>query len=209
MRSILPWLDWTGETVVIVASGPSAVEAWLPAALGRAKVVVINNSCRLAPWADLLYACDRRWWIHNPGARGFAGLRVSAELEDEKVRRIRLTKGRDEILVDEPGVLGWGGNSGFHAVNLAVQAGAARLVLVGFDYNGRRGPHWHGRHPDGLNNPTEQLLARWAETLDRQAPRLAELGVDVINLSPCSALQAFPVALSLEAALAWPIPEVA
>lgn len=100
-----------------------------------------------------------------------------------------LKRDRNEILAERPGVLGWFGNSGAQLVNLVVQFGVRRVVLVGFDY---RGEHWHGRHPARLNNPRAALLAQWASRLDRQALRFAELGVDVVNTSPASALAAFP-----------------
>ncbi|MFN4176430.1 hypothetical protein [Phenylobacterium sp.] len=98
-------------------------------------------------------------------------------------------------------MLGFGGNSGFHAVNLAVQLGVRRIVLVGFDMSLADGVHWHGAHDARLNNPTAQSLARWAGVLDRQALRLAQLGVEVLNASPVSALAAYPK-VSLEDALA-------
>lgn len=108
------------------------------------------------------------------------------------LRQVGIARGRDEILVDEPGVLGDGGNSGFQAINLAVQCGATRLVLVGFDMRLDLGVHWHGKHGRGLNNPTARNLAKWRGVIDRSAPRLAELGVAVINASAVSALEAFP-----------------
>ena len=39
----------------------------------------------------------------------------------------------NRMLFGETGTVGWGGNSGFQAINLALQFGAARLLLVGFD----------------------------------------------------------------------------
>lgn len=106
-----------------------------------------------------------------------------------------------EMLVDRPGVLGWFGNSGSQAVNLAVQLGAARVVLVGFDMNLDAGVHWHGLHPGRMNNPRGCAVAEWAARLDRQALALAELGVEVLNTSPTSSLKAFRK-VSLQEALA-------
>lgn len=101
-------------------------------------------------------------------------------------------RGCDEILVDQPGVLGDAGNSGFQAVNLAVQLGARRLLLIGFDMRLDLGIHWHGKHGRGLNNPTEANVAKWRRILDAAAPRLAALGVSVVNCSAVSALEAYP-----------------
>jgi hypothetical protein len=54
--------DWHGETAVIVASGPSAAGVNLECAKGKAKFIAINDSWRLVPWADALYAHDHAWW---------------------------------------------------------------------------------------------------------------------------------------------------
>jgi hypothetical protein len=109
-------------------------------------------------------------------------------------------KGADRILTDQAGTVGDGGNSGFQAINLAAQFGARRIVLVGFDMRIDRGAHWHGRHPPGLNNPTDRNLVRWRLVIDRSAAELAALGIDVVNVSPVSMLNAFPV-VSIEEAL--------
>tara|TARA_R100001244_G_scaffold47793_2_gene42607 strand:- start:2216 stop:2557 length:342 start_codon:yes stop_codon:yes gene_type:complete len=103
-----------------------------------------------------------------------------------------LVRGKDKILVGRAGVLGWGGNSGFHALNLAVQFGADRIVLVGYDMRVDRGTHWHGQHPQGMNNPSEKNVVRWRNAVDDAAPMLAGLGIEVLNASPISALTAYP-----------------
>lgn len=96
------------------------------------------------------------------------------------------------MLVGTFGTLGWGGNSGFHALNLAVQFGVKRIALVGFDMRCDKGLHWHGSHEKGLNNPTPGNVERWRRVTDAAAPVLAALGVSVINCSPISALTAYP-----------------
>lgn len=91
-----------------------------------------------------------------------------------------------------PGTIGRGGNSGFQALNLALQFGARRIVMVGFDMSARHGVHWHGAHGKGLVNPAAANLARWRRVLDAQAPALAALGVRVIVAGQESALTAYP-----------------
>lgn len=195
--------------MVCVASGPSAAGVDLTPARGRARLIAINGSWRLAPFADVLYACDPNWWLQRPGHAGgppapveFAGLRVTqdrAAARRHDLARVALVIGGERIVSDQPGILGGGGNSGFQAINLAVQAGAARIVLVGYDFSLEAGVHWHGKHAPGLNNPSAANLKRWAATLDRQAPALRALGVTVVNTSPASALKAFPKATLAEA----------
>ena len=91
---------WRGETAVIVAGGPSAAGVPLEVARGQAKFIVINDSWRLAPWADALYASDFAWWGVNHGAPAFRGLKISQD--DHERRFIELmTKLRDIGLLVE------------------------------------------------------------------------------------------------------------
>ena len=125
---------------------------------------------------------------------------VAACLAYPGLRQVGIVRGCDEILVDRPGILGDGGNSGFQAINLAVQCGAAKIILIGFDMRLDHGVHWHGKHGRGLNNPSERNLAKWRRGLDGLAPWFDALGVRVINCSAVSALEAYPK-MSLTGAL--------
>lgn len=113
---------------------------------------------------------------------------------------VTLVRNCDRLLFNRFGEIGWGGNGGFHALNLALQFGARRVVLVGYDMRVDFGVHWHGKHPKGMNNPSAVNTARWRQVLDAQALLLRRLGVSVINASPVSALEAYPK-MTLEAAL--------
>lgn len=186
------WPDWRGKTCVIVASGPSAKDADLSVCRGRAKVIAINTSWQLCPWADVLYACDCKWWQANPDALAFAGLKITAsENCPLPLRKVKVVAGVNAILTEMAGVIGSGSNSGFQAINLAVQWGVKRVVLVGFDMRLDRGSHWHGDHGAGLRNPRAELVATWVKAIDGAAKTLAGLGVDVVNATPGSALRAF------------------
>lgn len=156
--------------------------------------MVVNATYRLAPFADLLYAADGAFWRNDAGARAFPGLKVTQTLRDARrygLETVKLNASTRTMLFEAFGEIGAGGNSGFQAVNLVAQTGAARIVLVGFDYSLERGVHWHGKHPPGMNNPSASNLSRWAGDLDRAAPLLAAMGVDVLNVSPHSSLTAF------------------
>lgn len=188
--------DWSGQDCVIVASGPSAVDQPLDLVRGRSKVIVINHSWRLAPWADVLYASDFGWWRSGFG-NSFVGLKVSRSVVPgvHKVDLVPLPKTGEwvnDMVLGRPGVIGTGGSSGFQALNLAVQFGSRSIALVGFDARVDGGTHWHGDHVRGLNNPTEATAAMWALHLDRAALRLSAAGVDVVNCSSTSALTAYP-----------------
>lgn len=199
--------DWSGQTCVIVASGPSAATAEIEQARGRARVIAVNQSWRLAPWADALYGCDFNWWHLNKGVPEFDGLKISQDAKCTKhFRDVRIIEcdrayDRKEELLPR-GLTGWGGNSGFQAVSIAAQFGPPKkIILVGFDMTLDGGIHWHGKHPKGLNNPQPQHVHRWREVLDAAAPTLSSIGVTVVNASMISALKAYPK-MPLEEALA-------
>ena len=197
MNARPPWFpDWSGKPAVLVASGPSASAVDLDLARERAHVLAVNESWRLAPWADALYAADFRFWAAHVGVPDFDGLKIAGEERaardwPEEVHAVKIRRGFDRIVTDELGTVGWGGNSGFHAVNLAVQFGARRLLLVGYDMHVEAGLHWHGPHPKGFNNPNVKSVERWRRMLDAVALDLAAMGVGVINCTPGSALRAY------------------
>lgn len=157
--------------------------------------MAVNNAVQLAHWADALYACDGDWWKqYNPA--GYRGLRISQDGHvpnpEWGLHLVTLVRNCDQLLFNKFGELGWGGNGGFHALNLALQFGARRIILVGYDMRVDLGVHFHGKHPKGMNNPAAVNVRRWRQILDAQAPLLAGLGVEVLNASPVSALEAYP-----------------
>lgn len=188
------WPDWSGDTVVVVGTGPSVMDVDLTAARGRAKVFVIKSEYRFAPWADALYGIDKEWWITNRGAPDFAGLKFSPSptaCRLFQLKQVRL-RPRADILTAETGVIGCGlrtggGHSGFQALNLAVQFGARRLLLVGFDMTGGR----RFLHEEGVSKFDPRRLPEWREAMDAAAPQFDRLVVEVVNCSPGSALKAY------------------
>jgi len=156
------------------------------------------------PSADVSYACDYRWWKQNQGLMEFQGLKLCMDnhpdLKAWGIRNIIVDKSQDNLLVGDLGVVGWGGNSGFHALNLAVQFGCKKILLIGFDMRVDRGIHWHGPHKGALNNPTPGNVGRWRRVIDNSAPALAALDIEVINCSDISVLRNYPK-MSFERAL--------
>lgn len=74
------------------------------------------------------------------------------------------------------------------AINLAVLAGARRVVLVGYDNRRASGKnHFFGEHPDSSIQPYEH----WRKTYRSMLPGLEAAGVEVVNATPDSAITAF------------------
>lgn len=207
-------LQWPGATVAIIASGGSLTEEqceivrrWrLVDPTGSRRVIVINTSFLRAPWADVLYACDAPWWEHyqrRVAAGEWQPFGQQLWTQDERAIGIPgmhfVRSAPAQGLGRTPGLIHQGGNGAYQALNLAYQAGAQRVVLLGYDM---RGTKWHGNHPQPLTNPQPYLFEAWIRNFKRLAEDLADEGVTVINASPGSALPWFQTTDDLQQALA-------
>lgn len=92
----------------------------------------------------------------------------------------------------DPEYLVTGSHSGWQALNVAVLAGARRILLLGFDakepLHGEKG-HWFGEH----KTPTPiAAYAAYRNAYKAGARAVEAAGVIVLNCSPGSAIDAFP-----------------
>lgn len=205
------WQDWRGECVAIVGAGPSAKSAGVEKLKDRIHVIAINESWRLCPWAEILYACEAEWWLLRADAvKHFAGIKLMLADPRRTIPGIGTVKipqqhnmWVNEFLFETPGVIGSGGHSGFQAINLAAQFGATGIALVAFDMCAGGGVHWHGKHPSPLRNPDDARFLEWRNTLDAQASKLTARGADVVNCSAISTLTAFPKVTIEQALERW------
>jgi hypothetical protein len=155
----------------------------------------------MAPWADLLYACDGDWWDEYIGEarRTFSGELWTFDSVAAERHGLRVAKGLDERGLGRD-IIHTGNNSGYQAINLVYLRGAARIILLGYDM--KRGPtgklHWHGDHPRGLNRGC--AFSTWLKRFPALAEDLKSEGVSVINATRDTALECFPK-MRLEEAL--------
>jgi hypothetical protein len=181
------------RTVVCIASGPSLAREDVEFCQGRAPVVAVNDAYRLAPWADVLYACDSKWWNHHHGVPGCAGLKFALQHQADRWPGVTvLARGPSVGLDLDPSSLATGMNSGYQAINLAVHLGARRIVLLGYDMQRLPGQpsHFFGEHPRDLRR--DSPYPRFAEVFLTLVEPLRALGVSVVNCSRETALTSFP-----------------
>lgn len=200
--------QWANDTVVIAASGPSLSSAQLAEVqsarrAGACKLMVINNTWQLAPWADALYACDREWWRHYQPS--FAGQKWTQAEEAAEFGAQYVSGRKGSELSLDPSFIYWGHDSGFQAINLSVHFGVARIILIGFDMQATGYQlHWHDDHvgsPDNpLCNPNPAMFGRWMAAYHNAAPQLQDLGITCINATLDTALTCFD-RMSVEEAL--------
>lgn len=212
--------EWDGLTCVIIGGGPSLtfpdlrlVEQAREA--GRIRCIAVNSAYLLAPWADVVYGADSHWhrW-HTEGVAvpmlsltaaqvrerfaGFAGQKCSIQgsggnITDDAVHILKNKNGQRTGfgLSRDPGMLVDGRNSGFQALNLAILAGALKVLLLGFDgkpaNDGRS--HMLGPHP---RETPEGAYQQYVEAMVRAESDVRALGVTVINCSPGSAIRVWP-----------------
>lgn len=150
----------------------------------------------------MVYGCDRAWWDHRRGLPEYKGIKACWRGNDMPGRpeflRIDIKRaGKHEftydLVLDEgPLTVGGGGNSGFQAMNLAINWGATRIILVGFDMADTNNLHWYGRNNWPMaNNPNYKTMQRWREGFAQNVGVLQRLGIEVINTNKYSALKSF------------------
>lgn len=188
---------WPNSTVVCIGGGPSLTVEDVNYCEGKARVIAINNAYLLAPWADILYAADSKWfkWQYRDHAQAidaFPGPKYSLQPDSARWPGVQVLKNTGERGLElKPTGLRAGRNSGYQAINLSIHLGAARIVLMGYDMSiGEKGrAHWHDEHPDRLRSP----YSAFRQNFETIVAPLKELGIEVINCSRRSALKAFPM----------------
>lgn len=192
------WPDWRGQTALIVGTGPSAATLPLSLAFNKAQCIAIKGAWQFVPWAGALYGIDVGWWFANHGVPGFLGQKFTPSPQAAKAFRLHQTRVKlgAKIILDPPGTIGCGlkdggGHSGWQAINLAVQFGARRIVLAGFEMTLAHGARFNGGSA-GAGKADAGRVERWRLEMDAAVDEFTRIDCDVINATPGSALRAYP-----------------
>jgi len=130
-----PWVIprmWEGETVAVLASGPSMDQALADSVRGHRRICA-RRAARFAPDADLLVTldgpADQDGWA---AARRFAGTIICGfEYEgDQSVKYVNIP--HERVILGEGHVVEIR-NNGLAAIRIAAMAGASQIMLLGFD----------------------------------------------------------------------------
>lgn len=176
---------WAGRTVVCLASGPSLTpDDCNLVRLSGHPTIVTNTTFRLAPWADVLFGFDSKWWKEygNEVAGVFKGDRVTCSVVGHSLGIATMHQQH------------WFrhfNNSGASAISLAIIGGAKRVILLGYDCQKTDGKtHWHGDHPRALGNA--HSLPNWPRFFANVAKYAKTVDIPVLNCSRATALACFP-----------------
>lgn len=187
--------NWTGDTVLILASGPSLREFIREGSVPPGvRTIAVNSTAFAVPAADVVFGVDFMWWkVHHQQVRrdSKAQLWTSDRTAAERFN-LNFVRGANSGGLHTTRVNG-NGNSGAAAINLATLFGAKRILLLGFDMkpgaNDER--HWHPDHPKPCAQA--QCFDDWLYKFGAIARDAEKQGVEIINCTPGSALTVFPV----------------
>lgn len=186
--------DWVGETVVLVASGPSTELVDLSLIKGL-RCIAVSHGYRAVPDADVLLAGGRTFWKHNDISQFRGPLMIVTDnyrpwdwLALDDPRLVYMNRAGATGLATDPTALAGSESSVTLAINYAVHRGVARIILLGCDgrpsLDGRR--RVNSLQQDGHNWPIRYKTHEKA--MLTQIEPLADLGVGIVNCSPDSAL---------------------
>lgn len=189
MRVVAIRRDWEGQTVAIFASGPSMSTALADQCRHWRTIAINNQAIDCAPWADVIYGSDLKWWRHYGAAVAhLPGRKISLEI-GATIPGIEYLRPSSHVFDERPSYLSTGANSGYAALCLAVKLGAAHVRLYGYDMATRNGRVRRHDYPASLNS--KPRFTDWLPRFRLLAPVLKNRGVEVVNCTPGSALTCF------------------
>lgn len=143
---------------------PSAYSPYMEA-IHKKHVIGINVSFLIGDWIDVCFFGDGKFFYPNKEAlASWPGLKVTCNPGMNQIPWVKFLE-RDSShpfgISSNPGAVSWNANSGSAAVSMAANAGAKRIILVGFDMSlSKEGSkHWHRLYPS-IATPAQKRADR-------------------------------------------------
>jgi len=186
--------EWEGEDVFVLGGGPSVRHFPLERLKVR-RVIGCNDAYLFGrSVVDVVVFGDPKWYHHHKGKPdfiNFSGPKITNSPKLEGCVGITWAPRQDRGFAYD--AIGWNGNTGSAAINVALLLGALRIFLVGFDMQVDKdgNSNWH---PNLLDKPTEEHYNRYKQGIGSTACQIAAYwpGVEVWNLNPESTMDTFP-----------------
>ena len=196
--------------IACLGTGPSFIPQQVESARRKGFVLyACNDAFRLAPDAALLHACNFQWWdVRWPEVKDLPARKTTIFEETASRYGIEYVPGRWFDGLSEAPVVSYGHSAGYQLLNLAYHAKPDRIVLLGYDmrfagdYDGKArrvgsSPrHFFGEYPAELQHwPSVKVKdGVHVELLDLYRSVAKQGLVEIVNCTPNSALDCFPVA---------------
>ena len=184
---------WNGDCFIL-GGGPSLKDFDVDR-LKEKRVVAVNNSYSIAPWADVCYFMDAIWyeWHKKELLKNYHGILITTAKQQKNNPNVMfLERGPSRLgLAAEPHRLVRGTNAGYGAIGVAVHLGAKRIFLLGYDMRVVEGKHnWHEEHKRDV--PTQVYKNQFMGGYLSLPTPLEERKIEVFNATPGSLLDVFP-----------------
>lgn len=189
---------WRGETCFLLGGGPSLDGATVGRLRGRprCRVMAINSSHLLAPWADALFFTDNSWFELRrnvvaawPGMVFTLARGAKAEMPD-KIRRLEIEAWGPEFPPAGSSKIRQGRSSGHTAISIAIALGATTIALLGYDMREIDGRSHH--HDEYRNTEIGLYASDFVPAFAGWNASALAAGSMVLNATPGSALREFP-----------------
>jgi hypothetical protein len=193
-----------GQDIFIVGGGYSVREVNLDFLTDRV-TIAINDSYKILPNATALFWCDNSWCGREMDGlqKHECELRFHPRTYAETHIKKDITGPAGSTILNRTGEYGYdpnidnvmGNNGGTQALNFAVNLGAKRVYLIGFDMRddplSRGTTHWHDAHQVVIRHDTySRLFIPSIEALNKELKK-RRIGTEVINCSRTSAITCF------------------
>lgn len=189
---------------VIKGTSPASVYSPYMSFLHDKHVIGINVAYLLGDWIDMIFFGDIGFFLkHQHQLAKFPGLKVSCHPQMGKYDWVKFTprdNQRPRGISDHPQMACWNGNSGAAAISIAANAGAKRIILLGFDMklDDNKNQHWHdcygkiaARKTRDPRKPTHFPFDRHLRGFDQIVKDAKRREIEIINCSPDSAIREF------------------
>jgi hypothetical protein len=213
---------WEGSTVFILGGGPSLSSVNFDLIKHR-RIISTNNAFgepngkthrygkediatyKARDWVDVIFFADLKWFRwHRRSIREAAENSIVLTCNQNNgvlkttgpwLKKVRRNNNRVlGITSDKKDHISWNRSTGAAAINVAYHFGAKTVVLLGFDMrliDGKK--NYHDDHKEPAHDP----CARHLKCFKAIARDAAKLGLNIINCTPGSAIEYFPI-MSLE-----------
>lgn len=192
-KAWVPPQIWSSRAYIL-GGGPSLSKIDVDRLRGQ-NVIAVNNAYKLGDWIPFVYFGDRAWFNwHEEEVLKHPGILVTAcpDLWKTQAQGVKwMERGARGVYDSRPGYMTYGHSSGHAAICLAVDLGAKEVVLFGFDMHARHGHNWHNEHRREV--PSSIYSSNFYKPMQKLAVSLKDMGISVLNATPGSALDLFPI----------------
>ena len=194
---MLPEL-FAGQRSYVIGGGPSVSRTNIELLKGKC-VVGTNDAFKYFPWIPVTYWMDNSWYNWNKAeVHKFEGLKVTTCSNARDAHGIFIYQHGDRNAFDtRPDRLSRGASAGFGAAALCYKLGSREIILVGFDMqvevdeDGNESHNYHSNHKRDV--PANIYKNQHMKSFAWLAGAQEKLGVKVINCTPGSTMDYFPI----------------